>query len=91
MHPADVYAMIKKRDPRATFTSIAQAAGLHFSTVASAPKRPQTQGNRAIAAFLGVPVHQIWPEWFDENGERRPSSKNSAEERARHRQTGGSR
>lgn len=39
---------------------------LHWSTY-----RPHPRANTVIARFLGVSVHQIWPEWYDERGRLR--------------------
>ena len=71
LHPADVRARIWKAG--GTFKSVAELYDLHRSTVSAACVRPQPSGNRAIADFLGVTPHDLWPEWFDPTGQRRAS------------------
>lgn len=67
-HPEDV-----KADVRKTGLSLAELAthnGLAVSTLQAAIHRPQPSGNRAIARHLGKSLHEIWPEWFDGDGNR---------------------
>jgi hypothetical protein len=30
--------------------------------------KPHPRANAAIAEFLGVSLHELWPQWFDEDG-----------------------
>lgn len=32
--------------------------------------RPHLRANHAIAEFLGVSLHELWPQWFDLSGGR---------------------
>ena len=32
--------------------------------------RPHLRANHAIAEFLGVSLHELWPQWFDHSGGR---------------------
>ena len=68
MHPEDVKATVRKTG--ITLSDLARRHGLHVSTVALAVRRPQPSGNRVIARHLGKSLHEIWPEWFDEHGNR---------------------
>lgn len=76
MHEADVRALVWKKG--GTFKTIAERSGLHRSTVSAACVRPQPSGNRAIASFLDKTVHELWPEWFDPQGNRRTSRDSKA-------------
>lgn len=51
--------------------SYAQVTRRHNSTapaVKAAARNPQHAGEQAIAAELGLPAHQIWPNRYDEKG-----------------------
>ena len=56
----------------ATLTDVAKAAGLHGATVRGALRYPIPAGNRAISRFLGKPLHELWPAWFDQDGRLHP-------------------
>lgn len=72
MHPQDVMAAIRKR--AGSMAELAEKKGASRSVVQAAIHRPQPTGNRIIAECLGKSVHELWPEWFDEDGNRRLSS-----------------
>ena len=62
-----------KADVRKTGISLAELArkhGLDDSTTRAALRRPQPSGNRAIAKHLGKSLHDLWPEWFNADGDR---------------------
>jgi lambda repressor-like predicted transcriptional regulator len=64
--PYAIQAAIKR-----LFGSAARLAtlkGVKPSTIQAAVYRKQPTGNRIIAGALGVPVHRIWPQWFDKDG-----------------------
>lgn len=65
-HPADVRAAVSKAG--STLAKVAEGAGLHVSTAQQALKRPCYAGEQAIARFLGVPAHHIWPARYDSAG-----------------------
>lgn len=49
--------------------------------------RPLPRANRVIAEFLNLPLHHLWPKWYDADGNRIPlrsSSKRSPKRRASH-------
>ncbi|MFW6027894.1 MAG: helix-turn-helix domain-containing protein [bacterium] len=71
IHPEDVKATVRKTG--ATLYELAENNGLHHSTVAKAIRQPIPAGNKAIADHLGRPLNDLWPEWYDENGQRRRS------------------
>ena len=69
LHPEDIKAAVRKRGK--TLTQLAQDSGLWESACRLALIRPSPPGNRAIAAFLGCTVHDLWPQWFNPDGTRR--------------------
>jgi Ner family transcriptional regulator len=65
-HPADIVAAVRKRGSNLRRLSIAN--GKAESTLRTALLKPRTPSNRIIAAFIGVPMHELWPRWFDKAG-----------------------
>jgi Ner family transcriptional regulator len=63
----DIIAAIHKRGM--TLSRLGRKHGLADSTLRAALQNPRTPSNRIIAAFLGVPMHELWPQWFDEAGQ----------------------
>lgn len=55
-----IAAEIKRRGT--SLRRISLAAGLHESTCRGALYRPLPSGEEAIAGFLGIPVHVLWPD-----------------------------
>lgn len=64
--PYWIEAEVKRRNKR--LADLAVSAGVHQSTVTRARFRIIPRGNRIIAKFLGLEVHELWPEWFDVDG-----------------------
>ncbi|WP_092685197.1 helix-turn-helix domain-containing protein [Rhodopseudomonas pseudopalustris] len=65
-HRADIVAAFRKRG-----TSLAEVARKHElcdSALRAALTRPRSPSNRIIANFLEVPLHVLWPRWFDRTG-----------------------
>jgi Ner family transcriptional regulator len=54
----------------ATLTQLALDHGLGSSSCRSALCRATPRGDRVIAAFLGVSVHELWPDRYDVSGNR---------------------
>lgn len=75
-HPEDIKAAVRKRGK--TLRQLALDAGLWESACREALIKPTTSGNRAIAAFLGCHVHDLWPQWFNTDGSRKPARKGDA-------------
>lgn len=67
-HPEDIKADVRKTG--VTLAELARQHGLDESTTRAALRRPQPSGNRAIASHLNKRVHDLWPEWFDADGNR---------------------
>lgn len=67
-HKEDIKAEIRKRG--STMNALARERGLPTSTVRNALTRPVFSGEVAIAEFLGVPAHQLWPDRWTSDGRR---------------------
>lgn len=67
-HKEDIKAAIRKRGK--TMNDLARESGLPVSTVRNALARPVLSGEVAIASFLGVPAHELWPERWSVEGRR---------------------
>ena len=68
-HHADIVAGIRKRG--SNLRSLSVAAGFAPSTLQASLYRLHPAAHRAIADFLGVSRHEIWPHWYDESDARR--------------------
>lgn len=64
-----------------SLTGLAIGAGLEESACRVALVRRNTRGEKAIAAFLGIPVEDLWPERY-----KAPKRKTIAERRRLARQ-----
>lgn len=80
MHPEDIKAAVRKTG--VTLTELALLNGLSESLARAALRRPQPSGNRVIAEYLGRPLSDLWPEWFDADGNRLPSKSTKKHSRA---------
>jgi Ner family transcriptional regulator len=67
-HKEDIKAEIRKRG--STMNALARERGLPPSTIRNALTRPVFSGEVAIAEFLGVPAHQLWPDRWTSEGRR---------------------
>lgn len=67
-HPEDIKAEVRKTG--LTLAELARRNGMAGGTGGRALYEPCPRMNRAIAGHLGKSVHDLWPEWFDANGER---------------------
>ena len=64
----DIKAMIWKRGT--TLRQISIQAGLNPEAGGHSLANPKPSANRAIADFLAIPLHELWPSWYDQNGNR---------------------
>lgn len=86
-HRADIIAALRKQG--LTLTALGQANGKAASSLSAALLKPSRGCNQIIANKIGVPLHELWPEWFNTSGclivdkpttsERRRSSQNRGE------------
>lgn len=70
----DVWA-IKAELRRRGFTAkkLAEDSGFSKASVYVALARPVSGVNKYIAGVLGVPVHELWPDWFEDDGDLIPA------------------
>ncbi len=67
-HPEEIKAMIRMRGM--TLSKLATDAGLHESACRAALIRSQPEAEKVISKFLGKPLHELWPDRWDEDGGR---------------------
>lgn len=67
-HPEDVKAKVRKTG--VSLAELARRNGMAEGTGARALYEACPRMNQAIADHLDIPVHELWPEWFDANGDR---------------------
>jgi len=65
-HRAQIVAAIHMRGT--SLAALARANGLCDSALRAALGYPRTPSNKIIAAFLGEPLHVLWPHWFATDG-----------------------
>lgn len=74
-HPAYIKAEIHIRG--LTMKQLAEKAGLNEAAVREALCRPSKSGEVVISQCLGVPLHELWPERWTEDGRRITPRKNT--------------
>lgn len=74
-HPETVKYAIRRTGK--AIRDVAIGASLDPSSLSHGLHRPIPKANQAIADYLGKTVNEIWPEWFDENGEQRSADPNT--------------
>lgn len=68
MHPEQIKAAIRMRGM--TLSKLALDNGLDESACRSALIRSQPKAEKVIAAYLGLPLHDLWPSRYDAEGLR---------------------
>ncbi len=69
MHPADIKAAVEKKG--SNLTKIALDAGLSESACRMALRNKYVPaGERAIAAYLNIAPHKLWPNRYDRDDNR---------------------
>lgn len=68
IHKEDIKAAIHKRG--VALSDLSLENGLDERTCAMSLARPIPAGNTVIADFLGLPLHVLWPRWYDQQGNR---------------------
>lgn len=66
LHREEIKALIRMRG--STLRRISLEAGLIKEAVSFCLVRPIPRANRAVSEFLQIPLHVLWPEWFDARG-----------------------
>lgn len=67
-HSADIKAEISKRGE--TLSGLARANGKSSACVRNALITPSKSGEKIIAKFLQLPLHELWPDRWTEDGQR---------------------
>lgn len=65
-HHEDIKAAVRKRG--VTLKQLSLDAGLCESAVRVAFKKPVYRAEQAVAAFLDVPVQELWPDRYEPDG-----------------------
>ena len=63
-----ILAEVKRKG--STLTGLAEANGLNSSACRTALSRPFPAADKVIADFIGVSLHELWPDRYDENDQR---------------------
>ncbi len=66
-----------------TLRQISILAGLNGDAASQALVKAKPAANKAISDFLEIPIHSLWPHWYDQHGDR-ISSRSNAQNLARH-------
>jgi len=69
MHEADILAAVRKSKFR-FLPAIAEHYGVSAVSLRASFRRPQPRAERAIAKATGIPLHVLWPDRWNEMGER---------------------
>jgi Ner family transcriptional regulator len=67
-HREDIKATVRKRG--STLRAISVAAGYSANTGTVALTKPMPGPQKTIANFLGLSLHDLWPNWYDQQGQR---------------------
>ncbi len=67
-----------------TFRVMAEESGFSASSLRAALVKPSTRVNLHIAKVLNIPAHELWPDWFDDDGELIPAKYRRKLSRKRH-------
>ena len=62
-HRQQIIAAVRMKG--SSIAAIGRDIGLKRPTMSWALIAPRIRANRAIADFLGVSMHELWPQWFD--------------------------
>jgi len=63
-----ILAAIKRKE--SNLTALARSAGLNDSACRTALTRPFPAADKVISDFLGVPLHELWPDRYEANDAR---------------------
>lgn len=67
-HPADIRAAVTKAGK--SLRGLALENDLDESACRAALIRPLPKAEKAISRLLGVPLHELWPDRWDDEGRR---------------------
>ncbi len=61
-HRQEILAAVRMK--QTTLAALARENGLSRNTMYWALAKRHERANAIIAAFLGVPMHELWPSWY---------------------------
>lgn len=67
-HPELIKAEVRMRGTN--LTQLAIDKGMHRTALTKAIYVPLTKGEQIISDFLGVPLHELWPDRWTKDGRR---------------------
>lgn len=67
-HKEDIKAEVRKRG--SSLRAISKQAGKCHAAASVALQKPFPRLQREISDFVGVPLHVLWPQWYNEAGQR---------------------
>lgn len=67
-HPAEIICALKLKGESLASVGKRLTPALSRKTLSWALTKPHWRANKAIADFIGVPMCELWPQWFDEEG-----------------------
>jgi lambda repressor-like predicted transcriptional regulator len=56
-----------------TFKVMSDVSGIDVKAFSAAFVKPSKKVNEFIAKSLGIPTHELWPDWFDHDGDLVPA------------------
>mgnify|MGYP001266302252 CR=1 FL=1 len=78
-HREDIKAEVRKRG--SSLFGLARQAGLDPRTMTRSLTTRFPSYHAVIAAYLNVPVHEMWPQWYDRYGNLRGRTRPDARSR----------
>lgn len=70
-HAEDVKAAVRKTG--LTLEALGTRSGVPGATIRKCLYVPCPKGNRVVAGYLGRRLSELWPAWYDRDGNRIPS------------------
>lgn len=68
-HPADIMAAVRKRG--SSLRRLGVDHGFNPDTFRKALTKQMPGAHQVISRFIGIPVHQLWPQFYGPSGEKR--------------------
>ena len=66
-----IRAELKRRG--LTFNRLAENSGISPHSLRASFRKPNSKVSVFIAKSLGIPAHELWPDWFDHDDELIPA------------------
>lgn len=71
-----IIAAVQRKN--STLRHLSRINGLSMGACSAALFVAMPKANNAIAEFLDIPLHELWPNWYAKNGDRILSSTHSS-------------